>query len=74
MAEPYLRQSALAHRGLRSSAGEVVLTAGVSLSERPFRVWSGKAADRGSFVVENLEHRVELGDLQQVLDTLTEAE
>src|SRR4030095_10313906 len=37
MVEPYLRQSALAHRGLRSSAGEVAVTAGGRLSERPVR-------------------------------------
>src|SRR3954466_7673127 len=37
MAEPYLRQSALAHRGLHSSAGDSLPSAGVSLSERSFR-------------------------------------
>jgi sarcosine oxidase subunit gamma len=47
MAEPYLRQSALAHRGLQSSAGEVVVTAGVSLSERPFRALISVRGDAG---------------------------
>jgi sarcosine oxidase, subunit gamma len=47
MVEPYLRQSALAHRGLRSSAGEVAVTAGVSLSERPFRALISVRGDAG---------------------------
>jgi sarcosine oxidase subunit gamma len=50
MAEPYLRQSALAHRGLQGSAGEAAATAGVSLSERPFRALislRGGAGDSG---------------------------
>ena len=37
MAEPYLRQSALAHRGLQRAVREAPETAGVMLSERPFR-------------------------------------
>ena len=37
MAEPYLRQSALAHRGLSRAAGDAMSGAGIILSERPFR-------------------------------------
>jgi sarcosine oxidase subunit gamma len=37
MAEPYLRQSALAHRGLSRAAGDAVSGSGITLSERPFR-------------------------------------
>jgi sarcosine oxidase subunit gamma len=37
MAEPYLRQSALAHRGLQRAAADMPSGAGITLSERPFR-------------------------------------
>ncbi len=50
MVEPYLRQSALAHRGLRRAATEAPMTAGVTLQERPFRALinlRGDANDAG---------------------------
>ena len=37
MVEPYLRQSALAHRGLSRAAGDALSGTGITLSERPFR-------------------------------------
>lgn len=50
MAEPYLRQSALAHRGLQRAAREVPAAAAVTLQERPFRAMitlRGDANDAG---------------------------
>jgi sarcosine oxidase subunit gamma len=50
MTEPYLRQSALSHRGLGRAAGEALSGAGITLSERPFRAMvnlRGDAADTG---------------------------
>ncbi len=47
MAEPYLRQSALAHRGLRRAAAEAPAAAGVTLQERPFRAMVDLRGDAG---------------------------
>jgi sarcosine oxidase subunit gamma len=50
MAEPYLRQSALAHRGLQRAAAEAPARTGITLSERPFRAMlnlRGDPADAG---------------------------
>jgi sarcosine oxidase subunit gamma len=47
MAEPYLRQSALAHRGLQRAAGDAPETAGVRLSERAFRAMITVRGDGG---------------------------
>ncbi len=41
MVEPYLRQSALAHRGLRRGDTEAPAEAGITLCERPFRALIG---------------------------------
>ena len=50
MVEPYLRQSALAHRGLQRAAAEAPARTGITLSERPFRAMlnlRGDPADAG---------------------------
>ena len=50
MAEAYLRQSALAHRGLQRAAAEAPARTGITLSERPFRAMlnlRGDPADAG---------------------------
>jgi sarcosine oxidase subunit gamma len=47
MVEPYLRQSALAHRGLSRAAGEAMSGAGITLSERPFRAMLNLRGDPG---------------------------
>ena len=50
MVEAYLRQSALAHRGLSRAAGDAMSGAGITLSERPFRAMinlRGDPADAG---------------------------
>jgi sarcosine oxidase, subunit gamma len=50
MVEAYLRQSALAHRGLQRAAAEAPARTGITLSERPFRAMlnlRGDPADAG---------------------------
>ncbi|MDF2764552.1 MAG: sarcosine oxidase subunit gamma [Rhodospirillales bacterium] len=50
MVEPYLRQSALVHRGLSRAAAGAMSGAGIVLSERPFRAMvnlRGEASDAG---------------------------
>ena len=47
MVEAYLRQSALAHRGLSRAAGDAVSGAGITLSERPFRTMINLRGDAG---------------------------
>jgi len=50
MVEAYLRQSALAHRGLQRAAAEPPARTGITLSERPFRAMlnlRGDPADAG---------------------------
>ncbi|HXV25796.1 MAG TPA: sarcosine oxidase subunit gamma family protein [Alphaproteobacteria bacterium] len=45
MVEPYLRQSALAHRGLRRVAPDTQAGVGITLSELPFRAMIGLRGD-----------------------------
>ena len=47
MVEAYLRQSALAHRGLSRAAGDAMSGAGITLSERPFRAMVNLRGDAG---------------------------
>ena len=47
MVEAYLRQSALAHRGLQRAAAETPASAGITLSERPFRATMTLRGDPG---------------------------
>ena len=47
MVEPYLRQSALAHRGLQRAAPEAPAAAGVTLRERRFRAMIALRGDAG---------------------------
>src|SRR5687767_13249885 len=47
MVEAYLRQSALAHRGLSRAAGDAMSGAGITLSERPFRAMVNVRGDAG---------------------------
>ena len=47
MVEAYLRQSALAHRGLSRAAGDTMSGAGITLSERPFRAMINLRGDAG---------------------------
>lgn len=63
MAEPYLRQSALAHRGLRRARTEAPTTTGVTLKERPFRAMidlRGDAGDAGFLAAVRAAAGVEL--------------
>ena len=63
MVEPYLRQSALAHRGLQRAAAEAPARTGISLSERPFRAMlnlRGDPADAGFLSAVRTAAAVEL--------------
>ena len=63
MVEAYLRQSALAHRGLSRAAGDAVSGAGITLSERSFRAMitlRGDPADAGFLSAAGAAAGVEL--------------
>jgi sarcosine oxidase subunit gamma len=63
MVEAYLRQSALAHRGLGRAAGEAISGTGITLSERPFRAMlnlRGDAGDAGFLSAASAAAGVEL--------------